>query len=66
MANKLESLAGMSKKATAMPAMPARDMKYEAREALHTIHKAEEHKKDKELMRCVKTLAKGQMKAVCK
>lgn len=62
--NKLEKLAG---NAQLPPAMPTDEhMRYRAQEALHTIHKAEECKRDKDLMRHVKKLAKGQMKAVCK
>lgn len=42
------------------------DVKWRAREAMHTIAQAEEHKKDRELMRHVKAMAKHTMKAVCK
>ena len=66
MANKLAQLAGITKTSpSAMPTMDTRDMKYEAREALHTITKAEEHRKDKDLMRAVKQLVKAHVKAVC-
>lgn len=62
MANKLAKLAGI--KSAPMPVNE--EMHYKAREALHTIHKAEEHKRDKPLMKMVKQLAKAQVKAVCK
>lgn len=39
---------------------------YHVREALQTIHRAEEFKRDKPLMREVKRMAKMQVKAVCK
>lgn len=47
-------------------AAPAEDMRYRAEDALRTISRAEEHKRDKELMRHVKKLAKSHVKAVCK
>lgn len=37
--------------------------RYEVQEALHTIHRAEEHKRDKGLMRHVKKLAASQAQA---
>jgi hypothetical protein len=64
MANKLAKLAGIKSAPTAMPVNE--EMQYRAREALHTIHKAAEHKRDKDLMRHVTRLAKAQVKAVCK
>lgn len=64
MANKLARLAGIKSAPMAMPVNE--EMQYRAREAMHTIHKAEEHRKDKNLMRAVKHLAKAQVKAVCK
>jgi hypothetical protein len=66
MVNKLQKLAGIKSKPTAMPAVSAEEMKYKARDALHTITRAEEHKRDRELMKHVKHLAKTQVKAVCK
>lgn len=39
------------------------DMRWRAQSALRTIHEAEEHRKDKELMRHVKKMAKDQAKA---
>jgi hypothetical protein len=42
------------------------DIKWKARDAMHTIAKAEEHRKDKMLMREVKRQSKQMMKAVCK
>jgi hypothetical protein len=42
------------------------DIKWKAQNAMRTIHEAEMHKKDKELMRHVKAMAKQTMKAVCK
>jgi hypothetical protein len=65
MVNKLQKLAGVKDK-PAMPAVSAEEMKYKARDALHTITRAEEHKRDRELMKHVKHLAKTQVKAVCK
>jgi hypothetical protein len=66
MANKLTALVGLNKPSgNSMPVNTNRDMKYEAHEALHTIHRAEEHRKDRELMKHVKRLAKDQAKAVC-
>lgn len=47
-------------------AMPAADMRYRAEDALRTISRAEEHRKDKALMKEVKKMAKQQHKAVCK
>jgi len=64
MANRLAKLAGIKSAPTAMPVNE--EMQYRAREAMHTIHKAEEHRRDKELMRHVKKMAKAQVKAVCK
>jgi hypothetical protein len=63
-ANKLMKLAGV--KVDVMPERHPEEMKHLAREALHTITKAEEHRKDKELMRHVKHLLKNQTKAICK
>lgn len=42
------------------------DMRWRAEDALRTISRAEEHKRDKHLMRHVKKLAKSHVKAVCK
>lgn len=39
------------------------EMRYRAEEALRTIHRAESFKKDKELIRHVKKMAKEQAKA---
>lgn len=39
------------------------EMRYRAEEALRTIHRAESFKKDKELLRHVKRMAKEQAKA---
>lgn len=39
---------------------------YRVRDAMQTIHAAEEHRRDKPLMRAVKKMAKAQAKAVCK
>ena len=39
------------------------DMRWKAQDALRTIHQAEAHKKDRELMRHVKKMAKEQAKA---
>lgn len=44
----------------------ARERKYKAQDALRTIQQADEHRKDKELMKDVKNLAKAAMKAVSK
>lgn len=65
MANKLAQLAGVRAKVAALP-VNSDEMMYKARDALHTIHKADEHKRDRELMKHVKKLAKAQVKAVCK
>lgn len=65
MPNKLAQLAGVRSKVAALPEN-SDEMMYKARDALHTIHKADEHKRDRELMRHVKKLAKAQVKAVCK
>lgn len=42
----------------------ARQMKYRAEDALRDIKRAEEHKKDKALMKCVKQIAQEQVKAL--
>lgn len=42
------------------------DIKWRAQSAMRTIHEAEVHKKDRELMKHVKKMAKEQVKAVCK
>ena len=39
------------------------DMRWKAQDALRTIHQAEAHKKDRELMKHVKRMAKEQAKA---
>lgn len=65
MANKLAQLAGVKASVAALP-HNSDEIIYKARDALHTIHKAAEHHKDKNLMRAVKALAKAQVKAVCK
>jgi hypothetical protein len=39
------------------------EIRWKAEDALRTIHRAESHKKDKELMRHVKRMAKEQAKA---
>lgn len=62
--NKLAQLAGITSRPAALPANE--EMQYKAREALHVIHKAEECRRDKELMKHVKKLAKSQMKAITK
>lgn len=64
MANRLMKLAGVKEKPKAASVDP--DMRYRAEDALRTITRAEEHKRDKQLMRHVKALAKTQVKAVCK
>lgn len=43
-----------------------RERKYQAEDALRTIQRANEVKKDKDLMKDVKALVKEQMKAVSK
>lgn len=63
MANKLMKLAGVKAKPKASVDP---DMRYRAEDALRTITRAEECKRDKDLMRHVKALAKTQVKAVCK
>lgn len=60
MVNRLAKLAGIK------PAEVGPDMRYRAEEALRTITRAEECRRDKPLMREVKKLAKTQVKAVCK
>ena len=65
MANKLAQLAGVRSKVSALP-VNSDEIAWKAREALHTIHKAAEHQRDRELMKHVKKLAKAQVKAVCK
>ena len=42
------------------------DIKWRARDAMRTIAEAESHKKDRELMKHVKAMAKHTLKAVCK
>jgi len=42
------------------------DIKWRAQSAMRTIHEAECHKKDRELMKHVKKMAKETMKAVTK
>ena len=58
--NKLQKLAGIK------PAAASPDLQFRAEDALRTITRAEGHRRDKELMRHVKKLAKSQVKAVCK
>ena len=65
MANSLQKLAGVKASVAALP-QNSDEMMYKAREALHTIHRAEEHKRDRPLMKAVKALAKAQVKAACK
>lgn len=43
--------------------MPPEEMRWKAEEALRTIHRAEEFKRDKPLLREVKKLAKAHAKA---
>jgi hypothetical protein len=43
--------------------MPPEEMRWKAQDALRTIHAAESHKKDRELMKHVKKMAKEQAKA---
>lgn len=43
-----------------------RERKYKAQDALRTIQQAEEYKRDKGLMKDVKSLAKSALKAVSK
>lgn len=62
MVNRLAKLAGIK----ASPVEMAPDMRYRAEDALRTITRAEECRRDKALMREVKKLAKTQVKAVCK
>ncbi len=53
----------------ATEAAPSVDRKWEARNAIDTLRRAEEIKRDKSLMRAVKAEAKSQMKqlsTVCK
>lgn len=45
---------------------PVENMKWKAQDALRDIQRAEEHLKDKTLMKAVKTLAKEQTKALSK
>lgn len=47
-------------------AAPKPDRKWEARDALHTLKRAEEIQRDKGLMRAVKQCAKDEMKALAK
>lgn len=54
----------MKSKAPSRPAMPAADRQYRAQDALHTITRAEQHKKDPALMRDVRKLATEHAKAV--
>lgn len=42
---------------------PEVDMRWKAEEAMRTIHRAEEHKKDRPLMKEVKKLVKSHAKA---
>lgn len=63
MGNKLHRLAGVP---TDSNPKPAHLDPYIVRDAMHTIHKAEEHRRDRPLMREVKKMAKAQAKAVCK
>ena len=65
MVNKLANLAGVKASVAALP-QNSDEIAWKAKEALHTIHKAAEYQKDKPLMRAVKSLAKAQVKAVCK
>lgn len=61
--NSLRKLAGIP---TSGDEIKATVEPFQVREALHTIHRAEEFKRDKALMREVKKMAKNQVKAVCK
>lgn len=61
-ASKLHKIAGVA----ALPSQGDHVDPYMVREALHTIHKADEHRRNKPLMREVKKLAKAQAKSVCK
>lgn len=63
--NKLERLVGLGQIATSKPPPPEKDP-YVVRSALETITRADEIKKDRPLMKAVKTLARQQVKAVCK
>lgn len=72
----MNKISNPSKPSKAMPsprvaprnstAETAYDIKWRAQSAMRTIHEAEMHKKDRELMKHVKSLAKQTMKAVCK
>ncbi|HEX5508930.1 MAG TPA: hypothetical protein VFX37_10545 [Pseudolabrys sp.] len=66
MANKLAKLVAVPAAPKPSQAQIDADMRYRAEEALRTITRAEECKRDKALMKHVKKLAKTQVKAVCK
>jgi hypothetical protein len=67
MANVKKAASKAAKKATvAVMASPEPDMRYRAEDALRTITRAAECRRDKDLMRHVKRLVKDQAKAVCK
>ncbi len=61
--SKLSSLAGLptSSSDSRVPLEP-----YHVRDAMQTLHRAEEIRRDKPLLREVKKMAKAQMKAICK
>ena len=63
---KLSKLSGnkttVPQNAQVVPAI-GEDMRWKAEEALRTIHRAEAHKKDRELMKHVKRMAREQAKA---
>lgn len=48
------------------PPVPYDDMKYRARDALSTLSRAEEIKRDKPLMKAVKAEARNQVKSLSK
>lgn len=56
----------MPKKKPAAQTVAEPDMKWKAQDALNTIARAEEYRRDRNLMREVKKIAKTQVKAVCK
>ncbi len=51
-------------KSKSMPPAAPEERRYRAQDALHTISRAEEHKKDPALMRDVRKLAQDHAKAV--
>lgn len=58
-----EKSKGASKSTSIAPTNPYDDIKYRARDALQTLARADEIKRDRPLMKEVKKCAKQQMKA---